>query len=124
MKRLRETGEGASSDAGRLLFERKQAMHDEIADLEQEILRLSSEAQGERFEQLVAAASTIEEDKLKERVRYSRGLIGEQDHEYTRAFEAETSRIVEELQEELGGSDMIGQGLLFSVRPRVSQENR
>ena len=50
MKRLAEQGLGrnaAGTEAGRLLFERKEAMHDEIADLEQEILRLSREAQGE-----------------------------------------------------------------------------
>ena len=46
----------------------------------------------------------IQDDKLKERVRYSRGLIGIQDRECTREFEAETSRIVEELQEELESS--------------------
>ena len=78
-------------------------MHDEIADLEREILRLSSEAQGEISELLDEAARTIEDDKLKERVRYSRGIIGFRDREYVREFEAETTRIVEELQEELQG---------------------
>jgi len=102
MKRLAEARSGPGSEAGRRLFERKEAMHDEIADLEREILRLSSEAHGEALDRLNDAATTIDEDKLKERVRYSRGLIGSQDREYTREFEAETSRIVEELQEELG----------------------
>ncbi len=102
MKRLAEARSGPGSEAGRRLFERKDAMHDEIADLEREILRLSAEAHGEALDRLNDAATTIDEDKLKERVRYSRGLIGSQDREYTREFEAETSRVVEELQEELG----------------------
>ena len=47
------------------------------------------------------AATTIRDDMLKERFRYSRGLIGVRDREYTREFEAETTRVVEELAEEL-----------------------
>ena len=101
MKRLAEARSGPGSEAGRRLFERKEAMHDEIADLEREILRLSSEAQGEASDRLNDAANTIDDEHLKERVRYSRGLVGEEDREYVREFEAETSRIVEELQEEL-----------------------
>ena len=101
MKRLAEARSGPGSEAGRRLFERKEAMHDEIADLEREILRLSSGAQGEASDRLNDAANTIDDENLKERVRYSRGLIGIQDREYMREFEAETSRIVEELQEEL-----------------------
>ncbi len=101
MNRLVEARVGPGSEAGRPPIEAKEAMHDEIADLEREILRLSSEAQGEISELLDEAARTIEDDKLKERVRYSRGIIGFQDREYVREFEAETARIVEELQEEL-----------------------
>ena len=47
------------------------------------------------------AAGTIADDKLKDRVRYSRGFIGIEDGGYPREFEAETTRIVEELQEEM-----------------------
>ncbi len=101
MDRLAEARGGPGSEAGRRLFERKEAMHDEIADLEREILRLSSEAQGKTSDLFGEAARTIEDDKLKERVRYSRGLIGVQDREYTREFEAETTRVVEELVQEL-----------------------
>ncbi len=86
-----------------LLFKRKEAMHDEIVELESEIARLKGQAQTDERDSswLDEAASTIEEDELKERVRYSRVLISVQDREYARQFEAETSRIVEELQEEL-----------------------
>ena len=103
MNRLAEARVGPGSEAGRPPIEAKEAMHDEIADLEREILRLSSEAQGEISELLDEAARTIEDDKLKERVRYSRGIIGFRDREYVREFEAETTRILEELQEELQG---------------------
>ena len=105
MKRLADARGGPGSEAGRRLFERKEAMGQEIDDLWREIQRLRDEAQGEEWDRLDDAVRTIEEDdKLWQRVRYSRGLIGMQDREYIREFEAETTRIVEELQEELGGS--------------------
>ncbi|MCH7855129.1 MAG: hypothetical protein IIB37_00130 [Gemmatimonadetes bacterium] len=112
MDRLAEARLGPGSEAGRRLFERKEAMHDEIADLEREIDRLTADAranQRDAAERLEEAGDVIEDDKLKERVRYSRGLIGTQDREYTREFEAETTRIVEELQEQLErANDAIG----------------
>jgi len=107
MKRLAEAGSGPGSEAGKRLFERKDAMLAEIVDLERAILRRSGEARLDPWQtsdRFGVAASMIQDDKLKERVRYSRGLIGIQDRECTREFKAETSRIVEELQEELESS--------------------
>ena len=104
MESLGEAGGRGGSEAGQRLFERKNAMHEELADLEREIQRLRGETrvdQSEVSDRLDDAASTIEDDKLKERVRWSRGLIGARDGEYIREFEAETARIFEELQEEL-----------------------
>lgn len=104
MNRLGEAGDGPSSDVGRGLFERKEAMQQELADLEREIDRLASEAQADQREasdRLREAATTIRDDHLKERLRYSRGLIGIQDQAYMREFEAETTRVLEELQAEL-----------------------
>ena len=113
MNRLGEASGGPGSEAGRRLFERKEAMNEEIADLEREIDRLASDAradQREASDRLREAATTIRDDKLKERVRYSRGLIGHRDPEYVNEFEAETTRIVEELQQELDrATDAIGE---------------
>ncbi len=50
---------------------------------------------------ILDAATTIDDKKLIERVRYSLGIIGIEDRAYVNEFEAETSRIVEELQREL-----------------------
>ena len=104
MDRLAEANLGPGSEAGRRLFDRKEAMYDEVADLEREIDRLMSESwRDERAaaDQLDVARGTIVDNKLKERVRYSRGLIGFDDREYAREFEAETTRVVEELQEKM-----------------------
>ncbi len=117
MNRLVEAREGPGSQAGRRLFDRKEAMHDEIADLEQDIRRLSRQALGETPEQWNEALRTIEDEKLKARVRYSRGLIGIQDREYMREFEAETSRVVEELLQELTSVSMALRYRAVRVRP-------
>ncbi len=113
MNRLGEASGGPGTEAGRRLFERKEAMNDEVADLEREIDRLTSDARADQrdaSERLREASTTIRDDKLKERIRYSRGLIGSQDGEYTNEFEAETTRIVEELAQELEGAiDAIGE---------------
>ena len=104
MDRLREASGGPGSEAGRRILDRKEAMQDEIADLEREIDRLTRDAptnQREMLNRLREAATTIRDDRLKERIRYSRGLIGVRDREFTREFEAETTRVLEELQEEL-----------------------
>jgi len=114
MDRLAEERERPTSEAGRRLFERKDAMAEEIDALWREILLLLGETradQGDASDWLEEARKTIEDDdKLWERVRYSRGLIGVQDREFTDEFEAETTRIVEELQEELErASNAIGE---------------
>ena len=113
MDRLAEARAGPGTEAGRRLFERKGTMQEEIADLEREIHRLRDEARADQREvsdRLDDALRTIEDDKLKERLRYSRGLIGIQDREFMREFEAETTRVVEELREELQrASDAGGQ---------------
>jgi len=104
MARLGEEGDGDIREAARRLFERKEAMAEELADLESQIDRLSSDArsdQRETSDRLKEAANSIRDNKLKERVRYSRGLIGTRDQDYTGQFEAETTRAVDELQQRL-----------------------
>ena len=113
MNRLDEASGGAGTEAGRRLFERKEAMNEEVADLEREIDRLASDARADQrdaSDRLREAADTIRDDKLKERIRYSRGLIGVEDREFARDFEAETTRITEEVQQALErAGDAIGE---------------
>ena len=105
MDSLTEGGGGPGSEAGRRLVERKQLMYEEIADLEREIQRLKGEAGADQSEvsgRLDDAGRKIEDNKLKERIRYSLGLVGTSpDREYVNEFEAETTRVVEELRKEL-----------------------
>lgn len=120
MDRVSEAGNGPGSPAGRALLDRKEVMLDEVAALEEHIDRLASEIQegrNEASDRLREAATTISDDKLKERVRYSRGLIGVQDRDYTREFEAETTRVVEELAEELASASAAISESMMEFRP-------
>ena len=104
MDRLNELEGAALQESARRLFERKEAMTEELTDLEGQIDRLSADArssQREAAEGLREAANSIRDNKLKERVRYSRGLIGTGDQDYTREFEAETQRGLDELEDRL-----------------------
>ncbi len=104
MDRLNEQEGAALQESARRLFERKEAMTEELGDLESQIDRLSADArasQREASDQLGEAANSIRDNKLKERVRYSRGLIGTGDGDYTREFEAETQRGLDELKDRL-----------------------
>ena len=104
MDRLAEQEGAALQEAARRLFERKEAMTQELGDLEGQIDRLSADArasQREASDQLKEAATSIRDNKLKERVRYSRGLIGTGDQDYTREFETETQRGLDELEDRL-----------------------
>ena len=104
MDSLAAAGGAVISEGGRRLYGRKIAMYDEIADLEREIRRLKQEALPDQSlvaELLDDAESIIEENNLKERIHYSLGLVGIEDHEFMNEFEAETTRVVEELQEGL-----------------------
>ena len=107
MARLGDEDGGDIRASARRLFERKEAMAEELADLESQIDRLSSDARADQraaSDRLKEAANSIRDNKLKERVRYSRGLIGTRDQDYTKQFEAETTRAVDELQQRLEGA--------------------
>ena len=105
MSQLAEKEGAALQESARRLFERKESMAEELRDLEGQIDRLGGDArpsQRAAAERLAEAANSIRDNKLKERVRYSRGLIGTGDQDYTRQFEAETQRAFDELEDRLG----------------------
>jgi uncharacterized protein DUF4175 len=102
MQRLGEQAD--PSEMARRLMEQKEAMWREIGGLRRDIEGL---AQGSRADQreasdrLQEAADVIEDTKLEERVRYSRGLIGARDDDYVRQFEEDTGQAIDQLQQRL-----------------------
>ncbi len=97
------------------LMERKDALFDEVADLERQIDRASAEAmredQREASTRLQEAASGIRDDKLKEKIRFSKGVAQERNQEYAEAFEDQIAADIQRLQERLeDAEDAIGTG--------------
>ena len=86
------------------LMERKDAMETEVADLERGIDSTSAEFRREEREasrQLADAANGIRDNKLKEKIRYSKGLIRSRAPETAQAFEDEIGGDIQELRETL-----------------------
>ena len=86
------------------LMERKDAMETEVADLERGIDSTSAEFRREEREasrQLADAANSVRDNKLKEKIRYSKGLIRSRAPETAQAFEDEIGGDIQDLQEKL-----------------------
>ena len=88
----------------RQLMERKDEMEGEVADLEREIDSTSAEFrrdEGDASRALQEAANGIRESKLKEKIRYSRGLVRARSPEYARQFEEEIGGDIADLERQL-----------------------
>ena len=88
----------------RQMLEQKTAMEEEVADLERSIDSTSAEFRRDERDasrELQEAAASIRDNKLKEKIRYSRGLVRSRPGETANAFETEIGRDIEELAEML-----------------------
>ena len=95
------------------LMDKKAAMEDEVADLEREIDSTAAEFRREQRNaslRLGDAANSIRDNKLKEKIRYSRGLVRSRAPETAQAFEEEIGNDIEELREKLrAAADAVGE---------------
>ena len=88
----------------RRLLERKNEMESEVADLEREIDSTSAEFRRDERDaarRLQEAASSIRDNRLKEKIRYSRGLMRSRPGDTANAFENEIGSDIDELAEKL-----------------------
>ncbi|MXY25682.1 MAG: DUF4175 domain-containing protein [Acidobacteria bacterium] len=88
----------------RSMLEQKTAMEEEVADLERSIDSTSAEFRRDERDasrELQEAAASIRDNKLKEKIRYSRGLVRSRPGETANAFESEIGGDIEELAEML-----------------------
>ena len=94
------------------LMERKDAMDAEVATLEREIDSTSAEFRREERDasrQLADAANSIRDNKLKEKIRYSKGLVRSRAPETALAFEEEIGGDIEDLRNKLqAAADAVG----------------
>jgi len=99
-------------DRIRRLMERKDQMEGEVADLERELDSTSAEFRRDERDAsraLQDAANGIRESKLKEKIRYSRGLIRARSPEYARQFEEEIGGDIGDLQRQLAeAAEVVG----------------
>ncbi len=92
------------ADSLRRMLEQKTAMEEEVADLERSIDSTSAEFRRDERDasrELQEAAASIRDNKLKEKIRYSRGLVRSRPGETANAFESEIGGDIEELAEML-----------------------
>ncbi|MEE2635668.1 MAG: DUF4175 family protein [Acidobacteriota bacterium] len=86
------------------LIERKEQMGADVADLERDLDSTSAEFRRDEraaSQELQEAANGIRESKLKEKIRYSRGLVRARSPEYAQQFEAEIGGDIADLEQEL-----------------------
>jgi molybdenum-dependent DNA-binding transcriptional regulator ModE len=101
-ERVGNLGEGERGEAVRRLVERKEQMAAEVADLERQLDRLSQETRREQpaaSRELTEAARGIRDDKLREKILYSRGVIQGRSQEYAKNFEEQIGEDLDALQE-------------------------
>ncbi len=106
MSEVERLGEAGTNRSERLrrLNERKQEMAAEVADLETQLHRLSRESSREQREasrNLKEAANTIRDDKLEDKIRYSRGVVEQRTPEYARNFEEQIARDLEGVRDQI-----------------------
>ncbi len=100
VERLAEGG-GAQRERLQRLMERKEEMATEVADLEGQLDRLARDSRREQRDasrKLQEAANGIRDDKLEDKIRYSRGVVRQRSPEYARNFEEQIARDIEELR--------------------------
>tara|TARA_Y100000782_G_scaffold114262_1_gene149798 strand:- start:2263 stop:5748 length:3486 start_codon:yes stop_codon:yes gene_type:complete len=95
------------------LMGRKDQMSTEVASLERQLDNTSAEFrrdERESSQRLQAAADSIRKNKLKEKIRYSKGVILGRAPEYSRAFEQQIGADIEEIRQALSEAEAaIGQ---------------
>ena len=95
------------------LMGRKDQMSTEVASLERQLDNTSAEFrrdEREASQRLQAAADSIRKNKLKEKIRYSKGVILGRAPEYSRAFEQQIGADIEEIRQALSEAEAaIGQ---------------
>lgn len=95
------------------LQERKAAMADEIAGIEEQLVNLSRESQSEQKDaarELDEAARSMRDNRLREKVLYSRGVIEQGSPEYARNLEGQISSDIQDLEQRIQrGLEAIGE---------------
>ena len=109
----------------RRLMEQKDQMESKVADLERDIDSTSAEFHRDErnaARELQEAAAGIRDNKLKEKIRYSKGLIRSRPGDTADAFESEIGSDIEELAEQLEhAAATVGQSEVDRITQALNQ---
>jgi hypothetical protein len=97
-------GEGAGSERMEQILEQKDELGREVGELESQIDRVARQArsgQKDAARRLGEASESIRENQLKEKIRYSKGVVRGRSPEYAERFENEISSDLDEMNEKL-----------------------
>jgi len=99
-----EGGEASGGERMQRIFERKDELAEEVANLESQLDRMAREGRTEQKEasrKIQDAANSIRDSKLKEKIRYSKGVVQGRSPEYAQNFEKLIGEDVDALREKL-----------------------
>ncbi len=94
--------DGGESEAIRQLRDRKDELAAEVDQLEADLDRLARESRSEQREAsraLGEAANSARQNRLRDKILYSKGVIGARSGDYTRNFEDQITQDAEELRD-------------------------
>ncbi len=97
-------GQGATGEKLQRIFERKDELAEEVENLESQLDRMAREGRSEQKEasrKIQDAANSIRDSKLKEKIRYSKGVVQGRSPEYAQNFESLIGEDVENLRQKL-----------------------
>ncbi len=96
------------------IMERKDRLTDEVAGLEAQLNRMTRSAREEQPEaarKLQASAEVIRDEQLKEKIRYSKGVLAGRDAEFARLFEGQIRQDIDEVMERIAEAQAsVGEG--------------
>ena len=103
-------------------------MESKVASLEQQLQQLADEThagQRDASRKLQEAAGSIRDNKIKEKIRYSKGMIQGQPTEYATNFEQNIGDNLEALKNKIGqAADAMGQASKQAQLARALQQTR
>jgi len=95
-------------------MERKDRLTDEVAGLEAQLNRMSQGARSDQPEtarKLRDSATIIRDEQLKEKIRYSKGVLAGRDPEFARLFENQIRQDIDDVTERIAEArESVGEG--------------
>ncbi|TDI48334.1 MAG: DUF4175 family protein [Acidobacteria bacterium] len=104
VSKLSAQGQGSGERLKRI-FERKDELAEQVANLESQLDRMARDSRSEQKEasrKIQEAANSIRDTKLKEKIRYSKGVVQGRSGQYADNFETVIGEDIESLRDRLG----------------------